>query len=112
MGWLIIVAIVIVSELTVLASYLLKPKATEDKAATKLPVSAAEALQPEIPLSIICQPQNRVYVPGSCITLTLKAQGSDLRYQWYYKKPKQHSALLRSHRLHRQHGKIRHNHCH
>lgn len=88
-GWLIIVAIVIVSELTVLASYLLKPKATEDKAATKLPVSAAEALQPEIPLSIICQPQNRVYVPGSCITLTLKAQGSELRYQWYYKKPKQ-----------------------
>lgn len=57
-----------------------------------VPISRKTAQTPEappVPIEIICQPQNRVFVPGYCVTLSLQASGRGLQYQWYCKKPGQ-----------------------
>ena len=50
--------------------------------------------------AIIRQPENRYYIPGSSVTLSLRAQGKDLQYQWYYKKPGQTSFTAWNSRIH------------
>lgn len=52
-------------------------------------VSSTQSEDPDAPIKIIRQPENRTYVPGTRITLSLKAMGNELQYQWYYKKPGQ-----------------------
>ena len=38
------------------------------------------------PLAITTQPKNKTFTLGDIITLSLKAQGSELKYQWYFRK--------------------------
>ena len=53
----------------------------------KTPVESTESTASTEPsFAIIRQPENMLFVPGSCITLSLKAQGTGLQYQWYYRK--------------------------
>ena len=42
-------------------------------------------------LKIITQPTNKTIKPGDSVTLSLKAEGTGLTYQWYFKKPGQTS---------------------
>ncbi len=48
---------------------------------------SAAPFEPSAAIDIVRQPENRLFVPGGCVTLSLRAQGSDLHYQWYYRKP-------------------------
>ena len=67
----------------------------------KTPVESTESTASTEPsFAIIRQPENMLFVPGSCITLSLKAQGTGLQYQWYYRKPGQTEFSLWNGRTH------------
>ncbi len=37
--------------------------------------------------SVTLQPKSKTVVPGTSVTFTIKAEGGNLKYQWYYKAP-------------------------
>ena len=49
---------------------------------------------------IVRQPEDRYFVPGYMITLSLQAEGTDLQYQWYYKKRGENSFSVWKNRTH------------
>ena len=80
------VLIIIIGSVLILAKGL-KSAVPAEVTPTNISSYVAEDEPPAATPEIIRQPEDRIFVPGYCVTLSLLAEGADLRYQWYYRKP-------------------------
>lgn len=62
--------------------------------------SAPQQTTTALPLAILLQPTDRTVANGDSLTLSLKASGTNLRYQWYYKKKGQSGFNVWKNRTH------------